>query len=287
MMRLHLTAALVLLGLPGLAGATLHPRASQPSAEPPHVSASVRGSGRLVKQVPAAKAGMHGAKAGKRRQARLAVTVPALLARSRPAGWAAGSSLTAPPIVMEHLTSHATHQLRPDQKGGGFSPRQMGVLANLLRCHHTGMRRPIAERLVSLLYQTARHFNNAKVYVVAGFRAPSVAKQKGNPKSPHKRGVACDFRLEGVALSTLRDYLMRAYRHVGVGYYPNANFVHLDVGRQQDASWIDLSAPGERARYAAPSDLTWQEQQGGLAQAGPAPSEGTWPAPPKDQSDKD
>ena len=25
-------------------------------------------------------------------------------------------------------------------------------------------------------------------------RAPKIAREKGNPKSPHKKGVACDFR---------------------------------------------------------------------------------------------
>ena len=72
---------------------------------------------------------------------------------------------------------------------------------------------------------------------------------KGNPRSPHKRGVACDFRIEGVALPVLRDYLRNTFHGVGVGYYPISNFVHLDVGRKQDAFWIDYSGPGETPRY--------------------------------------
>ena len=40
--------------------------------------------------------------------------------------------------------------------------------------------------------------------------------------------------------------------HVGVGYYPNSTFVHLDV-RSTKAIWVDLSGPGEPPRYVEPS----------------------------------
>ena len=34
---------------------------------------------------------------------------------------------------------------------------------------------------------------------------------------------------------------------------PNSGFIHVDVGRQKDAFWIDYSGPGEKARYGPPS----------------------------------
>ena len=154
-----------------------------------------------------------------------------------------------PAIEMEHLTTHASYRLRPDRPDGSFSRRQMQVIAQLLRCHHTGKRHTINQRLIEVLYATARHYQNAKLFIVAGYRAPKIAKQKGNPRSAHKRGVACDFQLAGVPPETVRDYLREAYHNIGVGYYPNAGFVHVDVGRKRPAYWIDYSHPGERARY--------------------------------------
>lgn len=154
-----------------------------------------------------------------------------------------------PAIEMEHLTTHASYRLKPDRPDGSFSRRQMQVLAQLLRCHHTGKRHTINQRLIEVLYETARHYQNAKLFIVAGYRAPKIAKQKGNPRSAHKRGVACDFQLAGVPPETIRDYLREAYHNIGVGYYPNAGFVHVDVGRKRPAYWIDYSHPGERARY--------------------------------------
>src|SRR5438105_4227459 len=74
----------------------------------------------------------------------------------------------APAIEMEHLNTHAVFQLRPDARGGGFSVRQMRALSDFLRCHHTGQRRSMDQRLIALLYATARHYHNAKLWVVAG-----------------------------------------------------------------------------------------------------------------------
>jgi hypothetical protein len=55
------------------------------------------------------------------------------------------------------------------------------------------------------------------------------------------------MRIEGVPNWALRDFLLTLER-VGVGYYPNSFHVHLDV-REQSASWVDLSRPGQRPRY--------------------------------------
>jgi hypothetical protein len=118
----------------------------------------------------------------------------------------------------------------------------------------------MAPRLAQVIYQTAAHFEFHRVLVVAGYRAPRIAKEKGNPKSPHKQGVACDFRVDGVANTELRDYL-RTVPRVGVGYYPNSEFVHLDVNRKVSAFWIDYSGPGERAKYSANPQADLQKEQ--------------------------
>ena len=55
------------------------------------------------------------------------------------------------------------------------------------------------------------------------------------------KGLACDFRVVGVGNTQLRDYLRQTFKKVGVGYYPNSSFVHLDVRKDQSAFWIDYS----------------------------------------------
>jgi uncharacterized protein YcbK (DUF882 family) len=118
---------------------------------------------------------------------------------------------------------------------------------HFLRCHHTNVQHPMSPRLVRVLYQVGRHFPGHRVEVVSGYRHPSVAK---NPHSPHMQGLACDFRVPGVRNADLRDYLRRDFQKVGVGYYPNSSFVHLDVRKDKSAFWIDYSGPGDRAVYS-------------------------------------
>jgi Bacterial protein of unknown function (DUF882) len=123
--------------------------------------------------------------------------------------------------------------------------------------------------------------------VVSGYRHPDVAK---NPHSPHMKGLACDFRVEGVKTAELRDYLRRTFDKVGVGYYPNSSFVHLDVRKDRSAFWIDYSGPGERAVYSATPD---QDLKNGRADRyHPTKIDGSWAddrdqrAAPDDASDE-
>jgi len=117
-----------------------------------------------------------------------------------------------------------------------------------MRCHQTGAVLNMDPRLARMLYQVARRFPGHRLEVVSGYRHAKVAK---NPRSPHKQGLACDFRVAGIPNATLRDYLRKTFDHAGVGYYPNSVFVHLDNRKKgKSAFWIDYAGPGQPAAYA-------------------------------------
>jgi uncharacterized protein YcbK (DUF882 family) len=163
------------------------------------------------------------------------------------------------------------------------------------RCHHTNTRGHMSSRLLHLVFETGRHWPGRRVEVFSGYRHPNVAK---NPHSPHMKGLACDFRVVGVKNTELRDYLRRAFPRIGVGYYPNSSFVHLDVRNGPSAFWIDYSGPGENAIYSdnpgedlrsgradsfRPThiDPTWAETdapESHGASGQPAPDDGTFPS---------
>jgi uncharacterized protein YcbK (DUF882 family) len=151
------------------------------------------------------------------------------------------------PVVLFHVNSHATLALQPRDLKGRPAKTLQRRFDKFLRCHHTGTQHAMNPRLVRLMYQTGRHWPGHRLDVVSGYRNPSVAK---NPHSPHMKGLACDFRVEGVKDTELRDYLRKTFDKVGVGYYPNSSFVHLDVRKDRSAFWIDYSGPGERAVYS-------------------------------------
>jgi uncharacterized protein YcbK (DUF882 family) len=137
-----------------------------------------------------------------------------------------------------------------------------------MRCHQTGTVFNMDGRLPHMLYEVGRHFEGHRLEVVSGYRHPKVAR---NPKSPHKHGLACDFRVAGIPNTVLRDYLRKTFAHAGVGYYPNSVFVHLDNRKSgPSAFWIDYSGPGQAASYAENPN---EDLRSGRAEHTPAPGQ--------------
>jgi uncharacterized protein YcbK (DUF882 family) len=129
---------------------------------------------------------------------------------------------------------------------GRISPGAVAAVSQLLRFGPTGKQTTIEPRLVELLARVSDHFRGRTLRVVSGFR-PYSPKQY-TPHSRHNKGAAVDFSVDGVPNEVLRDFC-KSLRNVGVGYYPNSTFVHLDV-RSTFTTWVDYSKPGERPRYA-------------------------------------
>lgn len=116
------------------------------------------------------------------------------------------------------------------------------AFGRLLFNHRNGKEADIAGRLVRLIVQVSDTFGGRTINVISGYRETSVATG-----SRHLHGAACDLSIEGVPNLALFAFLSNL-AHVGVGYYPNSSFVHLDV-RATKAIWVDLAGPGEPPRY--------------------------------------
>jgi uncharacterized protein YcbK (DUF882 family) len=99
-------------------------------------------------------------------------------------------------------------------------------------------------RLLTLVQKVSDHWSGRRIEVVSAYRQPLNEGQAG---SRHAKAMALDFRVAGIPNSSLRDFA-RTLGEVGVGYYPNSIFVHLDV-RETRAFWVDWSGPGETPRY--------------------------------------
>jgi len=59
-----------------------------------------------------------------------------------------------------------------------------------------------------------------------------------------------DIHLNGIPAKAAARWVWQNFRHVGVGYYPKQDFLHVDV-RDIDVRWVDTSKHGEsaHARY--------------------------------------
>ncbi len=108
-------------------------------------------------------------------------------------------------------------------------------------------------RLVQLLARVSDHFGGRPIHIVSGYRKRGGYTSEG---SRHTNGRAIDFRIPGVPNKELRDFC-RTLPGVGVGFYPNSTFVHLDV-RDDGAFWVDVSRPGQKPSYVKASDYKEQ-----------------------------
>jgi uncharacterized protein YcbK (DUF882 family) len=120
--------------------------------------------------------------------------------------------------------------------GGAYIPDVLDAVNVHLRDYRTGDIHPIAPELLDLLDAVAaRTETRGRFQVISGYRSPrtnamlhersaEVAK-----KSFHLQGMAIDVRLPDVELHHLHAAAQSLGRG-GVGYYPESNFVHIDVG---------------------------------------------------------
>jgi Bacterial protein of unknown function (DUF882) len=129
--------------------------------------------------------------------------------------------------------------LVPQREDGGFNDADLQRAAVAFSQQSPGKVHSLAPRLLDLVYRSMRHFDASVVRVVSGYR-------RDRAGSRHTQGRAVDMMIEGVANDRLAAYA-RELGFVGVGFYPESGFVHLDV---RDASyfWVDDSAPGEPNR---------------------------------------
>lgn len=119
--------------------------------------------------------------------------------------------------------------------------RRLSTLAKGRGADRTFLLHP---RLLRMLQRVADEYPGRPFHVVSGYRPPDGAPRE----SRHHHGQAFDFSVEGVPNKTLHSFC-RTLPSTGCGFYPHSPFVHLDV-RDESATWIDYSGPGEEPDYA-------------------------------------
>ena len=120
---------------------------------------------------------------------------------------------------------------------GEFIPEALQDINKLLRDHRNNKIAAIDPKLLVLLDRiSAQYGNHPTMHVISGYRSPETNEMlhentNGVAKhSLHMEGKAIDVRIPGEALDKLHKMAM-AQKAGGVGYYPDSQFVHMDVGR--------------------------------------------------------
>jgi uncharacterized protein YcbK (DUF882 family) len=123
---------------------------------------------------------------------------------------------------------------------GSFDEGALAKLDELFRCLNTGEIRAMRAELYEQLSRIQDHFDGKQVLAFSGFRLTD------NGSSRHYHASAMDFRIKGVSIYELKKFAETLDTgNMGLGIYPNSDFVHLDVRAPGEPSyyWTDTSGP--------------------------------------------
>src|SRR5262245_13008990 len=145
----------------------------------------------------------------------------------------------------ENLRVTATVGIRRD---GAMDEATAAEVKHLFRCRQTNRERPIARKTLAMLADLADKYDSRTIEFVSAYRV-----QRGeSPTSPHRDARAIDFRIRGVPLQKIRDYLWRNYAEVGIGWYPAEQFIHMDSRPTlHDTAWTFLAGENHYHPYWA------------------------------------
>lgn len=146
---------------------------------------------------------------------------------------------TAAPVEVklydENLGVSAVVGIRRD---GTMDDATTAEVKHLFRCRQTNREHVIAKKTLAMLADIAEKYESRTIEFVSVYRV-----QHGESlTSPHRAARAIDFRIRGVALVQIRDYLWRKYSEVGIGWYPSEQFIHMDSRPTlHDTAWTFLA----------------------------------------------
>lgn len=162
-------------------------------------------------------------------------SAPTAMVFARPAFANPGKART---LAFDNL--HTGERLAVDYWAHGtYIPEALTAINHLLRDFRTGDVHIIDPRLLDLLTLLhAKLETNSPFSVISGYRSPATnanlrAEHQHSgvaAKSLHMQGMAIDIRVAGRSLDALHKTAL-ALQGGGVGYYPQSDFVHVDVGR--------------------------------------------------------
>ena len=170
---------------------------------------------------------------GARRQVLKALALAPLALAARPAHAIA-------PCATRTLSFYHTHT---DERlsvtyyaSGDYLRDALTQIDAFLRDFRTGESHAMDQGLLDLLFGLSRTLEGQVFEVISAYRSPATnaslaASSAGVARnSLHLQGRAIDVRLAGVDTRMLRA-AAADLRAGGVGFYPDADFVHLDTGR--------------------------------------------------------
>lgn len=138
-------------------------------------------------------------------------------------------------VTIFNVNYPSTHVVRIG-KDGSVDAATKDELEALFRCKRTKREHAIDRGLLVMLADVGARYPGKTIEYVSAFRA------KDPRTSRHRQGRAFDFRIPGVPLTEVRDYVWTHHTEVGVGWYPNSGFIHMDHRPgDKDYAWTEIN----------------------------------------------
>jgi len=144
---------------------------------------------------------------------------------------------TPPERSLDLYQTHTGERLKTVYWADGqYIPEALTQLNHLLRDYRTGDIRPIDPLLFDFLHDLAKQVEAPyPFHIVSAYRSPITNAHLSQHRlgvaqhSFHMYGKAIDFYLPKRKLAVVRRAALHLHQG-GIGYYPNAHFLHLDTG---------------------------------------------------------
>ena len=122
-------------------------------------------------------------------------------------------------------------------ENGKYVDPALEEINRFLRDFRSGDATVMDPGLLDLIYDIRENLGSNGTYkVISAYRSPKtneMLRRRGGGvvrNSQHLLGTAIDVRLEDIPIEVLRDTAL-AMQRGGVGFYKQADFVHIDTGR--------------------------------------------------------
>ena len=120
-------------------------------------------------------------------------------------------------------------------KNGAYDRQALKAIDHILRDHRSGEIHSIDPRLLDLLHAISVKTGSCRFHVISGYRSPATNSMLRKDdlqvasQSMHTLGKAVDIQMPDFDSRQLYREAVDL-KSGGAGYYPDRNFVHVDVG---------------------------------------------------------
>lgn len=151
--------------------------------------------------------------------------------------FAYASLASAPPVeVTLYDANHKETYHVTIGRDGSVDDETRETLEHAFRCRRSEREHGIDRGLLAMIADVSERFDGRTIEYISAYRG----HKKERKTSPHRAGIALDFRIRGVKLTEVRDYAWANFQEVGVGWYPQREFVHIDHrAGKHDTAWTE------------------------------------------------